>query len=86
MVRFFSWHKCLRGNRNDFAALHLQNLLVVFGFPAFLIFVSGGEVVRGVQIQPISAPHVKNAKNCDANRDANTISIPVYLALDGILE
>ena len=31
-VRFFSWHKCLRGNRNDFAALHLQNLLVVFGF------------------------------------------------------
>ena len=31
-VRFFSWHKCLRGNRNNFAALHLQNLLVVFGF------------------------------------------------------
>ena len=29
---FFSWLKCLRGNRDDFAALHLQNLLVVFGF------------------------------------------------------
>ena len=32
LVRFFSWHKCLRGNRNDFATLYLQNLLVVFGF------------------------------------------------------
>ena len=38
LVHFFSWHKCLRGNRNDFAALHLQNLLVVFGFPCFFDF------------------------------------------------
>ena len=37
-VRFFSWHKCLRGNRNDFAALHLQNLLVVFGVPCSFDF------------------------------------------------
>ena len=47
LVRFFSWHKCLRGNRNDFAALHLQNLLVVFGFLCFFDFCANRNFIAG---------------------------------------
>ena len=46
-VRFFSWHKRLRGNRNDFAALHLQNLLVVFGISCFFDFCANRNFIAG---------------------------------------